>query len=175
MIGLIVASKACPLFTIVAEDETAQRPGKPVERFVRFRAMPVDSSALFGGAYGDLTVELGSKKSSAPVRVTYHWVNDVFQRCGVGTRLYHAAAKFSCEQYSAPLASDKLRSASSHGFWIKQVAKGRAECAKPARRLTQSERREIATDSVAYGRGNCDHYQLKSCPVPETLAGKRRR
>lgn len=96
-------------------------------------------------------------------------VNATVQRCGVGTKLYEAAAQFGCTQLGAPLRSDYGRSAAAQSFWEKQVKKGRATCAK----WIAGEVEAPDTRESAYGRGNCDHYVL-TCPI-ETLSRRRRR
>lgn len=54
-------------------------------------------------------------------------VEDRDRRRGVGTALYEAALKLSCET-GKPLASDHQRSPFAEAFWRKQVKKGRATC-----------------------------------------------
>lgn len=76
------------------------------------------------------------------------------QRRGVGTTLYTAAARFTCEHWRVPLVSDSGRSREADAFWKKQEAKGRAE------RVLLPEGR--------------DAYRLK-CPPPESLDGLRRK
>jgi GNAT superfamily N-acetyltransferase len=55
------------------------------------------------------------------------YVKDRFQRQGIATRLYEAAARRACEK-GVPLASpSRLQGAKSTSFWEKQVRKGRAK------------------------------------------------
>jgi hypothetical protein len=51
-------------------------------------------------------------------------------RCGLGTKLYEAAARHLCKR-GLRLASGEIRSYAADGFWQKQTRKGRAECLKP--------------------------------------------
>jgi hypothetical protein len=94
------------------------------------------------------------------------------KRCGVGTKLYEAAATWGCAK-GLMLTSDRLRSAYSDGFWQKQVRKGRATCVKATPsgwRQTQPDP-QLAVD----GRSNCVHYKLKNCEVATDLSGSKKR
>jgi GNAT superfamily N-acetyltransferase len=55
-------------------------------------------------------------------------VEKKFQRRGLGTQMYEAAAAIACESFGLPLASDvsRRRSTQAGSFWKKQEAKGRA-------------------------------------------------
>lgn len=92
-----------------------------------------------------------------------------YRRCGLGTRLYEAAAAWACTA-GHPLRSDASRSAMSEGFWAKQVQKGRAVCAVPA----IAWEHDAPPFRTIAGRGNCEYYRLTApCPAP-ALDGPRR-
>jgi GNAT superfamily N-acetyltransferase len=93
------------------------------------------------------------------------FVEPVYQRCGVATRLYEIAARHACDN-DAVLASDSTRSDEADSFWVKQVAKGRAQCVR-LRDPASAQRLRKTVQKCAY-------YALKSCPV-ETLSRRRRR
>jgi hypothetical protein len=107
----------------------------------------------------------GSKKVGrleirrTPERAQVSWitVNENARRSGVATRLYEAAARFSCEVWGRPLGSDYRgsRAPGAEGFWQKQYRKGRAD-------LVGSK------DSPA------NQFVLR-CPAPLDLSGMRRR
>lgn len=94
-------------------------------------------------------------------------VGDAFRRQRVGTQLYQHAARIACSRLGVPLRSDSERSGYAQAFWDKQVSKGRARCAGPAKA------REAPVAEVVYGRGGCHAYTLK-CPPPASLAGRRK-
>jgi GNAT superfamily N-acetyltransferase len=94
-------------------------------------------------------------------------VEPPYRRCGVGTRLYEAAAKLACERGEV-LSSDVNRSVDSQGFWTKQVARGRARCVEPTEIRTRED------SQYAFGRGGCMFYALKRCSIT-TLAGAPRK
>lgn len=54
------------------------------------------------------------------------YVEDQFQRAGVGTRLYEAAAAFACANGGALATNHRMKGAHSIDFWRKQIQKGRA-------------------------------------------------
>ena len=81
-----------------------------------------------GRLAGKLMLEDGPKF----LAVQYIHVEDEFQRCGVGTRLYEKALAIACD-YGKRLASDDSRTRFSEGFWAKQVKKGRAQCVSKSR------------------------------------------
>ncbi len=93
--------------------------------------------------------------------VSYIGIDKEHQRQRLGTRLYEAAAKYACEEYHLPLASDAPRpvgggrSPGAEAFWKKQVKARRAEC-------------------ISEREGRCFRYGLR-CPAPASLEGKRRR
>jgi len=87
------------------------------------------------------------------------------QRCGLGTKLYTALARWGCGQ-GMHMGSDSIRTEDSQGFWAKQERKGRARCTHATPEKGQG--------SVRIGRGGCATYQLTSCPVTD-LSGRRRR
>lgn len=91
------------------------------------------------------------------------------RRCGLGTKLYEAAAKWGCER-GLKLTSDVLRTTDSQGFWEKQTRKGRARClvGAPAKASTED------TGGPRMGRGSCGMYQLVSCDATD-LSRRRRR
>lgn len=86
-------------------------------------------------------------------QVTWITVAEGARRSGIATRLYEAAASFSCEEWGRPLASDYRgsRAPSAEGFWQKQFRKGRAE--------------RIGSES------SMSNYFVLSCPAPEDLSG----
>lgn len=90
------------------------------------------------------------------------------RRCGLGTKLYEAAAKWGCER-GLKLTSDVLRSTDSQGFWEKQVKKGRARCMVGAPSTTSA-----TGPGPRMGRGGCGMYQLVSCDTTD-LSRRRRR
>lgn len=97
-------------------------------------------------------------------------------RCGVGTRLYERALAFACKE-KKPLLSDDLRTAASDGFWQKQVAKGRAQCIKPAFVGDEASMRrlmKVPSTTAAYGRSGCVQYRFNGCGYAD-LNGRRRR
>lgn len=103
--------------------------------------------------------------------IGYIEVDDVYQRRGLATKLYEAAAKEACRWLKSPLYSDYERSAAAQAFWEKQVRKGRATCERP-----WGTRAAVgpAYDSII-GRGGCWRYKL-TCPAPASLAraGRKR-
>ena len=52
------------------------------------------------------------------------------RRTGIGTALYEAAARLSCQRFKKPLASDNVRSPMADQFWRKQYIKQRAHCSR---------------------------------------------
>jgi len=80
-------------------------------------------------------------------------VEPAFQRRGVGTALYEAAAALSCTRLKAPLASSTVRSPMADQFWRKQYVKNRAHCSRWV---------------GGAGQRWCEHYVL-SCPAPRDL------
>lgn len=101
-------------------------------------------------------VFVGQIELSQHGRVEGIEVDPRVQRCGIGTALYSQAARYSCNVLGGKMQSDSILSAPARGFWEKQAAKGRASCV---------EKRSS---------GVCNRYMM-SCPVPESLAGGRRR
>jgi hypothetical protein len=100
------------------------------------------------------------------------------KKLGLGTKLYEAAAQWSCSRLRKPLASDEQRSAAADSFWKKQARKKRATCAW---RLTGEEAKNAREDEKwtqpgvsLWARGACVRYVLR-CPAPKSLAGARRR
>jgi len=57
--------------------------------------------------------------------VTESRVEPAYQRRGIATQLYEAAARYACE-FGQPLSSDITISAAARGFWEKQERAGRA-------------------------------------------------
>lgn len=111
------------------------------------------------GSVGHMYV--GRKFESQPVlqRVNEIWVVPDLQRCGVGTRMYETAAREACRM-RARLASDEIRSKAAHAFWLKQVRKGRAECARRAKQHGD------------LNRDGCAYYFITQCPV-RSLSGAK--
>lgn len=79
-----------------------------------------------GRIVGDATVRESSQHGLIVEMIA---VEDRDRRRRVGTALYEAALKLSCETRK-PLVSDFQRSRFAEAFWRKQVKKGRATCAK---------------------------------------------
>ena len=149
---------ACPAFTVqqrslrYLRDEIGQR----------FEAISPTGARL-----GNVDIEVLPDKQA--MTGTAH-VLAQYRRCGVGTRLYEAAAAWACIA-GHPLRSDASRSAMSEGFWVKQVRRGRAVCAAPAIQWAP----DAHPFSAIAGRGNCEYYRLTApCPAP-ALDGRRRR
>jgi len=94
-------------------------------------------------------------------------------RSGLGTKLYEAAAKAACELFEHPLVSDEKRSAADDGFWQKQVRKGRARCVRKLK-MSAWDRDFAPPEKSIFGRSGCAFYQLKACPAPVSLAGRKR-
>lgn len=128
----------CVLFTV----KTVQHGGRNAD--IQVYAMTGDGHTL-----GDLWASPNPGKRTL----------DVFSAhvespgCGVGTRLYEAAAREACAR-DYKLKSDWNLSRYSKGFWEKQQRKGRAKV-------------EINKDT-----GN-EHFVLRKCVL--TLEGRRRR
>ena len=105
------------------------------------------------------------KKSSKFYAVAYAEV--LKPGMGIGTRLYEAAALFSCSKRKV-LTSDDKRSRFSEGFWKKQARRGRATCdaSKSGTRLN---------DDLSFaGKWKCHRYLLKCSAAGAGLAGARR-
>lgn len=146
--------KACPRFKVTMHDSGRLR---------LFRATTTSESR--SKIIGRLETSLHQNEH----QVVSILVNPGFQRCGIGTKLYEAAAKFGCEN-NAPLQSDTHRTDQSQGFWAKQAAKGRAKCLRTVNEFpTRPD-----YPSPKYGRGGCSQYAL-TCPAPASLAGARKR
>jgi GNAT superfamily N-acetyltransferase len=95
-------------------------------------------------------------------------VSALLRRCGVGTRLYEAAAVLACDKRRV-LRSDSRRTMYSQAFWEKQVRHGRAVCESPQPTPPHSDPRWPTI------RGGCLQYVLTApCPAPK-LDGRRRR
>lgn len=78
-------------------------------------------------ARGDLLSSLGDQPlDDRMFLVEGVYVDDNYQRHGVGTRLYEAAAEFACANGATLASGQRLRGAHSNDFWRKQIAKGRA-------------------------------------------------
>ncbi len=77
-----------------------------------------------------------------------------FQRQGVATKLYTAAADAACDRHGRLASMHRSVDAHSNAFWQKQVAKGRAV-------------------SVRRRHGQPPIYLLDRCPTP-SLRGARR-
>jgi hypothetical protein len=115
---------------------------------------------------GDIYVHVGRYAAKSLLVVESIDVSGDVRRCGVGTKLYEAAAKLACSR-GLRLASDTFRTEASDGFWAKQVAKKRAVCSEPSIFA-------IINPQMAVGRSGCRYYTLKRCPAT-TLAGARRK
>ena len=99
--------------------------------------------------------------------VRWSYTNSNFRRCGYGTKLYEKMRDVACD-YGVPLASDRIRSEFSDGFWRKQLRKGRAKCASPVY-PDQLEDEGIPEDSP------CGTFVMKqACPRDRSLAGSKR-
>lgn len=119
------------------------------------------------GLIGMLMTEIDDNRYS----VASIGVDTEYRRCGVGTRLYTAAAKMGCAM-GLKLGSDNLRSTYSDGFWQKQVRKGRAACVEQAPEHSGSLHSEMGP---RLNRGGCARYELLSCPVTDLSGARRRR
>ncbi len=141
-------AKSCPRYTIKQIDYP--------------KALSSDWTVYVPGKRNPIgTLMTDSDGTGKTLHVTAIQVDEDHRRCGVGTKLYTAAAKYGCA-HGTPLASDTLRSVDSQGFWAKQEQKGRAFCVEKA---SYSHTRGDAGE-VRLGRGNCKRYQLK-CPVTD--------
>lgn len=87
-------------------------------------------------------------------------VQPQYQRKGIGTRIYEAAARASCEAFKLPLASDFHRSKMAQGFWRKQWKKGRAERVKIPEGVKHNSERKT--------------FFMLSCPAPKSLKGLKK-
>jgi hypothetical protein len=85
---------------------------------------------------------------------------------GIGTKMYEAASRYACRQ-KAPLASGKLRTRFSQGFWTKQLVKGRSSC------VVKRGGVRLTDDFAFKGRWSCGQFALP-CPAPKSLAGTHR-
>lgn len=149
---------ACPAFTV------QPRPLRYLRDEIGQRFEAIGST---GARLGHVDIEV--LPDNMAMTGTAHVLTQ-YRRCGVGTRLYEAAAAWACTA-GHPLRSDASRSAMSEGFWAKQVRRGRAVCAAPA---IQWERDAHPFSAIA-GRGDCEYYRLTApCPAP-ALDGRRRR
>lgn len=113
--------------------------------------------AAFNALDGSKKVgRLEIRRNADRAQVTWITVNERSRRSGIATRLYEAAARFSCEEWGRPLGSDYRgsRAPGAEGFWQKQYRKGRAE-------------RIGSEDSPA-------NQFVLSCPAPDDLSGLRR-
>jgi hypothetical protein len=106
--------------------------------------------------------------------VSFIQTRDGLVRCGIGTALYQQAAKLTCREFKAPLQSDAERSQAAHGFWVKQVAKGRAKCLREVPAYDGSKDPYGPREDAITGRGGCERYVL-TCPAPKDRSGARRR
>ena len=150
----------CPRFEIhVSEYPAKSGPANALDFEARMVGKhPLDQTGHMGIVSADID-ENGRYSVSAA------FVKPAYQRCGVGTKLYTAAAQWGCER-GFRLRSDTQRSIDSDSFWRKQVSKGRAACVESA-----AER--YITKSTVINRGGCAQYELV-CPVTD-LSGRPRR
>lgn len=74
---------------------------------------------------GEILVDLVPEQNALNVATIV--VHPKFQRQGVATILYEAAAKKACEDGLRLMSTSRMPGAHSNDFWRKQVAKGRAE------------------------------------------------
>lgn len=111
---------------------------------------------------GRITVKANGGEPS----VSHIKVDERYQRCGLGTRLYEEAAKLACKRFKGPLRSDIERSTAADTFWQKQVAKGRARCLEATDKPSYAD---DTPDMPIVGRSNCWRYVL-TCPAPASLA-----
>lgn len=145
----------CPTYTVTCR--RVQLPGRPSA--TRCWASPEGSRRVLG------EMVLNPVRDGKHLAVNMVTVDDRYQRCGVGTRLYEAALAAACEQ-GLRLASDTQRTDGSEGFWQKQVAKGRAQCVSsaPADRLNERWGPE--------GTWSCGRFaMLETCPSSPSLRG----
>lgn len=115
---------------------------------------------------------LATERTDDGIAVSSVWVDPGFQRCGIGTTLYTAAAQWACSE-GHRLRSDDVRSADSQGFWEKQERKGRAVCLERVEENRSG--RPASYTGVMVNRGGCVRYQLKSCPITDLSGRKRQR
>jgi hypothetical protein len=145
----------------------------------RFKIHEYEHRSITGGVLAvdfEMTVGvrqiglLQTKTSGSALEVESIAIEDAkFRRCGLGTKLYEAAAKWGCAN-GMKLTSDVLRTTDSQGFWEKQVKKGRARCMVGASQKASTQ----DTDGPRMGRGGCGMYQLISCSSTD-LSRRRRR
>lgn len=132
---------------------------EPVERyFVHEGDEGLDPDVILaayqeGKGVGELELRASSRKGYAVV--SYVVTEPSARRCGVGTRLYEAAAKWACRR-DLRLASDNIRSANSECFWRKQKARGRAHCEGRGRGMKIDERFQDNGEDW-----DCEFYALK--------------
>lgn len=126
----------------------------------------VTATTSGGRVAGDVTISNFQRPHVVTIRV-----DDRLKRCGIGTRLYEAAAQAACRAYGSPLESDTMRSGYAQAFWQKQVERGRASCVAKAPEPPAG----TPFDEPIEGRGGCDFYRLRSCAVTELRAPSRRR
>lgn len=120
----------------------------------------------FGMKLGAITVKYEGLSDSVPY-VSYTLVDEAYQRCGIGTKLYQEAAKVACRSFKKPLHSDEERSEPAQRFWEKQIRKGRATC------VGHIVGRDDPDPLMPIkGRGGCARYKL-SCPAPKDLGRAR--
>ena len=162
------APLACPRFSIATKAYPLKRKaGEPLTA-IDFKLIAANATRKVGAGF--LMVELPAPGVAVASAIE---IDEDYQRCGLGTKLYEAAARWACAS-GRQLRSDEVRSAASDGFWRKQAAKGRAVCA-PA---TKTDWRERTGPGVIWERGGCAYYTLTTpCPTPslaEAPARKRR-
>ena len=146
---------------------------RPADQAVDFVAEGGDRGDGKPYVSGRMTIVRDSGEIRSPRRDAYQvgWISvkDERKRCRIGTRLYEAAARYACAE-GLTLRSDVLRSASSQGFWEKQLTKGRAICEGETERPPANS----SPDIPIKGRGGCTTYRIESCTVID-LSGRKRR
>lgn len=112
-LGRARITKVCPALRF---DHVGDREGITITAFV-----------LDGPDRGTWVGSIDSEIRDGDLRVMMSEVEPVFQRCGVGTRLYEHTLRIA-QKKKLRLVSDSQRSKSAETFWQKQVKKGRAVC-----------------------------------------------
>lgn len=135
---------------------------------VQFTMFSADVRTIYGHIKLDPKGPVELKGPAALYPSMIH-VNPKYRKCGIGTKLYEAAAAYACE-VNRQLHSDESRSAAAQGFWAKQESKGRAYCAS-----LDVDRNPRDPETEARGRGGCQYYVLTApCPKPSLNARRQR-
>lgn len=89
---------------------------------------PKDARQPCGSLIAEHYIPEGNEPATGPFWSIVHVdVEPAFQRQGVATKLYEAAAKEACRRGAMPIGSNiRTLKSPSNQFWAKQFAKGRA-------------------------------------------------